>query len=501
MRLENMKKKILFVNPPHLRLYKDSYATNVYPAGLAYLAGMIKRKTDWNVMVYNADFTPGSEINFSVSYASGPGFKNYLKNLRDLSMSIWAEVRSTVAEYRPTVIGIYCCAASFASASIVAKLAREFDRQSIVVMGGPHPTTVPREVLRDSSVDVVVKGEGEETIVELLGTIEKKFSFEGVKGIAYRSSGGIIETPERPCIENLDSLGFPLTFAPEVLKDYEKYPKSAFRYVYTSRGCPYNCSFCGSRYVWSRNQRLRSVANVVEEIKSLRKIGLKWIEFGDDTFGTNKGYLQRLCESLFRECPGLLWGCETRANLIDEETVALMKEAGCRSIDIGIESGNNEMLKKIRKGITVEQSLTAADVIRKHGIKLTANFMIGFPEETEETLDDTFNVMKKIKGLLIFNIFTPYPGTETFELCRKAGLIDNEFNVALYNHQSPENCFCMNIKKERFRELALEMEKFADRHNAKYDFNNIFSFNALYKIHDYGIRWSLRKLVSVIRSL
>jgi anaerobic magnesium-protoporphyrin IX monomethyl ester cyclase len=499
---DNEKHRVMLVNPPHYRLYKDSYSTNRYPSGLGYLASAIKKETDWELMVYNADFVPNSDLGFSSSYVSGVGFENYLRNLRDLSGQVWIEIKTTLAEYMPTVVGIYCCAASFVSATAVARLVKDICRQQVtVIVGGPHPTAVGEGVMSDPNIDVAVMGEGEKTIVETLKAIQEGKSLDEVNGVVFKKDNEIVRTPARQPIEDLDSLGFPHKSAPDVLKDYDKYQKSAFRDVYVSRGCPYNCFFCGSRYMWSRNVRFRSVENVVEEIKSLQKMGLKWIEFGDDTFCTDKEYLHQLCDSLARDCHGVLWGCLTRANLIDEETVVRMKKAGCRSIDIGIESGNNEMLKKIRKGITIEQALTAADIITKHGIRLTANFIIGFPDETEDTLNDTFMAMKKIKGLLIYNIFTPYPGTEAFDLCKKAGLIDETYDIALYNHQSPENCFCKNIPKARFRELAMEIERYVDRHNAKQDMTNIFSFSALHKIHDYGFAESLRKLASAVRSL
>jgi radical SAM superfamily enzyme YgiQ (UPF0313 family) len=495
------KQRILLVNPPHHRLYKDSYSTDVYPAGLGYLAGMIKSKTDWGVMVYNADFVPNPDLGISHSYAVGKGFSNYLRNLENLSSPIWKEVRKTVADYKPEVVGIYCCAASFVSASIVAKMVKSVSQQTVVVLGGPHPTTVGKDVLKEPNVDIAVIGEGELTGLELLDAVSNGTPLDEVRGIAYRMADKTVETPEREYITDLDSLCFPHRYAPEVLKDYEKYPKSAFREVFTSRGCPYNCFFCGSRYVLGRKLRLRSVANVVEEIKSLQGIGIKWIEFLDDTFGADKEYTRQLCDSLVRECRGILWGCLTRANIIDEQTIIMIKKAGCRSISIGIESGSNEMLKKMRKGITIEEAIAAANLISRHGIRLAANFIVGFPDETEETLNDTFAAMKKIKGFIVYNTFTPYPGTEAFEFCRRNGLIKDDFNIALYNHQSSENCFCLNIEKERFRGLASQIEKYVDKHNAKQDLRSIFSLAAFHKIHDYGVLDSLKKLSSSIRSL
>jgi anaerobic magnesium-protoporphyrin IX monomethyl ester cyclase len=489
----------LLVSPPFYRLYKNTYSSNRYPLSLGYLAGEIKKETNWDIMVYNSDFAVNSEA-WHVSYLSGDGFVNYMKNLQDSTSPIWQEVGSTINKYKPTVVGIYCCASTFPSASIVARIAKSISQHIVVIVGGPHPTSAKRAILGDRNIDIVVKGEGEKTIVELLNTIDDGGSFDKIKGIVYRGGDQIVETANRELMEDLDLLSFPHENARELLKDYDKHPKSAFQNIFATRGCPYSCFFCGSSCVWGNRVRFRSVTNVINEIKSLQKIGLKKIEFADDTFGVNKEYTYQLCDSLIRDCPGIRWACETRANLVDDKVVARMKEAGCRSIYVGVESGSNEMLKKMRKGITVEEAVSAMEIIRKHGISLTAFFLIGLPWETEDTLNDTFNLMKKTKGLLVLSIFTPYPETEAFEYCKRYGLIDNNFDVALYNHQSPENFFCRNIPKEKFREYASKMAEYVDRHNNRQRLRSAFTLDTLHEVQNYGLKWSLKILISLIRS-
>jgi radical SAM superfamily enzyme YgiQ (UPF0313 family) len=268
--------------------------------------------------------------------------------------------------------------------------------------------------------------------------------------------------------------------------------------IFTARGCPYNCLFCGSRKIWSRKPRFRSAENVIKEIKGLQKLGIKLIRFDDDTFGINKGHLIELCNALIEECPGLQWSCELHVNLIDEQTIALMKKAGCYNIQVGIESGNNDILRAIRKNITIEEALRACEIIKKHGIELQAFFIVGFPQETEETLRDTFKAMKKTKcDLLAYSIFTPYPGTETFDLCKEKGLIGPDFDLSLYGHQSPANHFC-SIDAVRFRQLVSEIEKMADRKNSRARIKSILSLSTLKKIQMYGISESIRKSLKLI---
>jgi radical SAM superfamily enzyme YgiQ (UPF0313 family) len=144
-----------------------------------------------------------------------------------------------------------------------------------------------------------------------------------------------------------------------------------------------------------------------------------------------------------------------------------MKRAGCRLIQLGIESGNNELLKEIGKDITIQEALSACKIIKKHNITLQTFFITGFPQETEKTLKDTTAAMKKTNSdFIVYSVFTPYPGTEAFEVCKENGLIDNDFDISLYNHQSPANYFCGNIPREKFRIFLSKTEKMVDRINS-----------------------------------
>jgi len=222
------------------------------------------------------------------------------------------------------------------------------------------------------------------------------------------------------------------------------------------------------------------------------------VHFDDDIFGINKRHINDLCKALIEHCPGLKWSCEIHVKMVEEQTLSLMKKAGCYSISIGIESGNNEMLKWIRKNITIEEALTACEVIKKQGVELFTFFMIGFPEETEDMLIDTVMAMKQVKcDYLVYSVFTPYPGTESFEFCKERGLISDNFDMSLYNHQSPANSFCINIPTQRFRVLASKVGKMVDRRNKVNKIKKIFSSNTIWRIQEVGVRNSLRKAVKI----
>jgi len=455
--------KLLLVEPPFYRLYKPSYSLRGYPMSLAYLAGAAIKETNWQVMAYCADFSPEPEP-FKINYLTGQGFQNYLESLAAATGPVWEEVRRTIAEFHPTVIGITTKSPTFGSAKIVARIAKQIDPNIIVVLGGPHVSAVGSTAMDCPDVDICVRGEGENTLVELLQKIEEHDSFDDIKGLLFRKNGHIAETGQRPFIRDLDSLAFPLDTAPEVLKDYEKYSLEAFGFIFAARGCPYNCYFCGSRGLWTRTPRFRSVHNVISEISQMQSKGIRTVHFSDDSFGVSHEHLRALCQAIRNQCRGLRWTCRLPVKLATQENVLAMQQSGCYAVELGVESGNNEMLQRIKKDITIEEAISAAKRLRKHRIEVTATFIVGFPEETEETLRDTFQAMQNINASHItYSIFTPYPGTEAFDFCEQNGLLADDFDVARYNHQSPENCFCLHIPKDRFRALVSEVEAMVDR--------------------------------------
>ncbi len=486
--------RILLIEPPFHRLFKETYSLDRFPLGLGYLAGSILSNTSWNVQIYNGDFAGLSEY-MKVSYLSKEGFYNYLKNLNNMNNHVWNEVRAAILKYRPHVVGISSKSQNFESACKVAEIVKHIDPDIMVVVGGPHPSSVGKEVLCNPAIDIAVKGEGEETIVDILRAMESGMRFDEIPGIVYRSNGVLLDNGPRNAISDLNCLSFPHQSAESTLIDYDRYPVSAFKYIFATRGCPYNCYYCGSREIWGNKARFRSPENVVEEIKALGRKGVRLIHFSDDTFGVTRGYLNRLCDALSKHCSGTLWSCETHVNLVDEETVSMMKNAGCHSIEIGIESGNNEILRQMRKNITIEEALTACEMIKKYDIEVVALYMAGFPGETEKTLNDTFNAIKKTYcDRIHFSIFTPYPGTEVFKMCQSVGLIDEHYEAYRYGHQSPQNCFSHEIQPGRFREIVSKIEKFVDRKNFIGRAKHLFTKTGFQRMQESGMSESFKKV-------
>jgi radical SAM superfamily enzyme YgiQ (UPF0313 family) len=186
--------------------------------------------------------------------------------------------------------------------------------------------------------------------------------------------------------------------------------------------------------------------------------------------------------------------------LVTDEIISHMRRAGCYMIQVGIESGSDEILKAMRKGFTIREAHDACRMITRHGIRLQTFFMVGFPQETEKTLAATLRAMQKIPtDRVMYSIFTPYPGTEAYELCRSEGLIDERQDPSLYYHQNPDNCFCLRLSRDRFRELVADVERTVDRRNARRRFREVFSRRTLRRIGELGLGGAVRKGWNVIR--
>ncbi|MBF0293697.1 MAG: radical SAM protein [Magnetococcales bacterium] len=459
--------RLLLIEPPFYRLYHDQNCLVRFPLGLAYLAGAVLRDTTWNVRILNADFNIRGSRAFDDAFLLHEGFANYRRLLQEEDAPIWREVADNVRTVRPTVVGISAKTQNYASALRVARIVKQCDPAIRVILGGPHPTMAGEVALDTPDIDLGVVGEGEATLVELLRCFERDAPVDEVPGLLLRREGRVIRTPSRPFLTDLDALPFPADVAEQCLLHYEHFPQMAFRYVFATRGCPYGCTFCGSASMWSRKVRFRSVENVLAELRKLQARGIRNIHFDDDTFGVKKSHLLALCRAMERELPGLRFGCETSVHLIDPENVTAMQRAGCVTLLLGIESGDDAMLKIIRKNITMQQVKAAIATLRRHGgpyLRIHAFFMVGFPDETEASMEATMRAISATDAdRVILSIFTPYPGSRLFVRCQELGIIGATFDHARFNHQSPENCFTARIAPERFRQLVQHAARVAAR--------------------------------------
>lgn len=453
--------KVLLINPPWYRLQNTEYFG--YPIGLCYLAAACE-KNGVDAVVYNADFEKRRKLLIKVSDMTD-AYSQYLQLLRDLEHPFWKEVKRVISQSSPDMVGVAVTTGGYGSALNVARLVKDYDPDVPVVFGGPHPTILPEKTVKNREVDYVVRGEGEITFLELVRNYDSG-KMDGCLGITFEREGKVIHNSDRPLIRDLDSLPFP---ARHLLLNRNEYASSDFGSLFTSRGCPFSCIFCASHKIWGRRVRYRSANNVIDEVKSVYEaFDTRNFRFEDDNFTLNRKRLEEICNLLIKEKLDISWYCETRVDLINEEIVKKMKKAGCTSVSIGVESGDPQTLRKIKKAITLEQVYKATHILKENNIFLAAFFMVGFPWERKEEILRTVSLMKDIDpDLAVYSIATPYPGTELFDMSEAEGLIPADLNWSNFFHQSPSMFLTKNLTKNEIREIIEETERIFDKHNLK----------------------------------
>lgn len=472
--------KILLIDPPFYRFI--GYYNRYFPLGLAYLAAVL-RKDGHEVLIYDADCNVNpTKMDFSRLEEDYPF---YLQSLKDENNAILKEVRETIRNFSPDVIGITVWTTFAASAFKIASICKEWNRDVPVVMGGPHVSIKYDEVMKICpDVDFMVRGEGEESFVELARALVRSKEYGAgsdepsaishelstIKGISYRWNGKIVRNPEREFIQDLDSIPFP---ARDLLLNKDSYNSEDMGLLMTSRGCPYNCSFCATS-IWQRKTRYRSIDNVIEEIKLIiNKYGTRQFTFKDDSFTVNKKRVLQLCDRLIKEKIKINWDCNTRVNLVDEELLRKMKKAGCNSIKVGIETGSERILKLMNKNITLKQCRQAAKLFRKVSIHWTGYFMMGLPSETKEDVYQTLKFMRELKpDYASFSVYEPFPGTHLFEIGIQKGLVQNNRSLEDFYTISPKYYYVKDINqrvdtmsREEFERLEYEMKEVFHKYN------------------------------------
>ena len=319
------------------------------------------------------------------------------------------------------VIGLTAMTPTISTALKIALLIKKARADIKIIMGGAHATMLPAETMASGpEIDVIVRGEGDETIVELMKALEANKTLESVAGIAYRGEGRVKFTAERPCLADMDALPFP---AYHLLpwKSYQPHPphglRRPFAAVVTSRGCPYHCAYC-SKPVFGTKFRAQSPERVIAELEYLQKtLGVKEIAFYDDSFTLDKKRIHAIADKIVTSKIKIAWTCETRVNLVDKELLKHMKESGCYSVSYGIETASPEIIKVLHKDTSIPQVEEAVRATREAGIGVVGYFMLGSPGETPETIRQTIDFAKRLKvDFAQFSVTTPFPGTELYDI-------------------------------------------------------------------------------------
>ena len=344
--------------------------------------------------------------------------------LANFSRASWDDVRRTLRRFRPRILGISLFTFNRGAALKLARVAREVDPRLFLVAGGPHATHLAEHVLRAyPSLDAVAIGEGEETMRELAGALQAGSPLEGIAGLALRHKGGVVRTPPRAPLADLDRLPHPSLHYQSFGVDRF----AQFEFLITSRGCPARCTFCSTPEFWGTRLRYRSVEHVLDELKCLQhKFGLVTVSFRDDTFTVDKKRTVELCQRILSSGLHLLWDCQSRVNAVDEERLLWMRRAGCQHIQYGVESGSARILEKLNKGIHLEQVERACELTRKVGMDLSLYLITGVHGETQEDVRATLRLIRQVKphdGIV--SPLVVYPGTALYEEAKRLKGIDD----------------------------------------------------------------------------
>jgi anaerobic magnesium-protoporphyrin IX monomethyl ester cyclase len=348
----------------------------------------------------------------------------------DLLQQGYEEIANQVEKINPPVVGVTAGTSTIKSALKYLELIKKNVPEVLTVIGGPHTTFLPYETLKDSEyLDVVVMGEGEETMVELTDhSIMNNQNIGDIKGIVYRdsNSGKLRATEKRPLIQDLDSIPFPARHLVP-FSDYDA-TQDQTGGIITSRGCVYNCNYCSSSLIMGKKFRSRSPNNVVDEIEELiDTYHINDIGFMDDTFMLNKKRASEIADEIKARDLDISFVASSRVDRVDKDLLENLKSSGLKTIYYGVESGSQRILDLMKKGITLKNVEDAVKIAKDVNLDVLTSFILGYPGETEKDMDKTIDFSTKLDSdYCQYSILTPFPGTPIYADLVEKNLIDND---------------------------------------------------------------------------
>lgn len=424
--------RVLLLNPPYVA---PKYAGPgiSFPMGLAYLGAALKKAgIDVQALDAAAEASPVEVENGLMRCGLEP-----------------KELHKRIADIKPDVVGISCFFSSrFPAVLDAAKIIKEIDSKILTITGGIHPSLMPESVCSHPEIDFAAVGEGERIIVDFVEAASGKTSFDDIEGLAFKKDGRVIVNPRSSYIEDLDSLGFPAWN----LFDMERYltinegrwglGNGRYAPVVTSRSCPYRCTFCSIHSVMGPKYRAHSPGYVVDMIESLAgEYDVDEVSFEDDNLTYDKDRFVSICKGLVERKIKIRWNTPNGVHVgsLDRDSLEWAKKAGCDSLNLAVESGDDFIRNKvIKKGLNSEKIYEVAGACRGAGIKTNAYFVIGMPGETEDSISKSHKFIRDLKfnNLSIF-IATPMPGTKLYDECIEKGYIDvDSFDSDFISYQA-----------------------------------------------------------------
>lgn len=334
----------------------------------------------------------------------------------NLSAFPWSRASEVIDALDADVYGMSCWTANRRGVALVAKRIRERRPKAHIIVGGPHATPLAKEMLaHHREIDTIALGESELTFLELLQRLEAGEPATGIAGTLYRNGSKIEAGPPRPSIHDLDALASPHAYFDTHI-------------VMTSRGCPWQCTFCGADTTWGRGFRGQSVPYVIDSLEqAINRLPVKMIQIKDDTFTANRKRAMEISRGIRDRKLNFLWSCDTRVDVLSDDLLKEMRLAGCQRLSLGVESGSQEILTKINKKITVAEIIEATEMAKRVGIQVRYYMMLGNRGETAKTFQETLDFLKAARPhQYLFSCLSIYPGTLDFHDAEKAGWLDRD---------------------------------------------------------------------------
>lgn len=455
--------KILLLEPP---TGEKGITTFMYPPmGLIALAAYV-RQYGHGINIYDAN----------INHANLEGILDYLRS------------------YNPDIVGISTMSLTINYAFEIAECIKNFNSKIWVILGGVHPTVCPEHVLSNKNIDAIIMGEGEMAFIDLINAIANSKNFDGIESVGFKKNGQIVLNSRRCLIENLDSLPIPAYDLLDIKKYHSPYTsRMPFISMVRSRGCVFRCTFCGNPKTFGQTFRCQSPERTIKEMDYLiEKFGIREISFKDTELTLDKN-LERLCDLLIEKKYDLIWSCNGRVSNVNENLLKKMYMAGCRSVTYGIESGDEAVLKNLKKPIKLRDAIRAVKITKHSGFNVVTNFMIGNPGDTKETIEKTINFAIELDpDYAYFGFTTPFPGTELREQAQRNNWILNKsFDAVRYDYP------IMNATNLEIEELS----KYLDRAYRSFYFRPKFILRQLRGLNIVKLKTSVLGVIAIILNM
>lgn len=413
--------------PPMVVPKFQSRQTALFPLGLGYVASVLEKEGYDTAIVdcasegYDTLLDIGKE---RIVYGLTP-----------------EQIRNRIERYRPEAIGISCLFSTLERRMLmIAEIAKEVDPNIVVVIGGPHVSAFYHQLIRYPAVDYCVVGEGENVVAGLFDALNGRRGFESVDALCYRKGGRILSQPRARWIENLDTLPFPARHRVDMETYFRIAEPQGIRFdgersvrtaqMTTSRGCPFQCTYCAKNVTWGKSYRTRSAANVLDEMEHLiETYGVERFAFQDDNFTADMQRAAEIFDGIVARKFNISWEAPNGlgVNFLSPELLEKMKASGCVSFTIAVESANSVRLRLVRKPNYIKLAPPIVQKAKELGIEVRGFFMIGFPNETLEEVQRTVAYARGLQlAVTNFAIVTPLPGTVFYKECVEAGLLNEE---------------------------------------------------------------------------